>query len=212
MDPIEALGASFREVGRGERDGAPTYIVRASRHYPTTPADLWSALTDKERVKRWFAKVAGDFEQGGRFSIEGNADGDIVVCEPPRHLALTWEFAGNTSWVEVTIQQSGEGALLTLEHEHPTDPQSQAHWDRYGPGATGVGWELAMLGLEMHLSGDGASTIEEGVAWCLSATGKATVRGWAEAWGKAHAETGTDARIAKETAERTAAFYAGEEQ
>jgi len=210
MEPIEARGASVREVVSGERAGARTCIVRASRHYPTTPADLWRAVTDKQRVQRWFARVAGDFKQGGRFSIEGNADGDIVVCEPPGKLALTWEFGGNTSWVDIAIRPSDDGALFTLDHELPTDPESQAHWDRYGPGATGVGWELAMLGLDMHLSGDGTSTIEAGEAWAVSTAGKATLRGWAEAWGKAHAETGTDVQIAKETAERTAAFYTGE--
>jgi len=212
METIEARGASFREVVSGEREGARTYIVRAGRHYSTTPEDLWSALTDRERLQRWFAKVAGDFRQGGRFSMEGNADGDIVVCEPPGQLALTWEFGGNISWVNITIQQSDGGALSTLEHEHPTDPESQVHWDRYGPGAPGVGWELAMLGLEMHLSGEGASTIGAGEAWSVGAAGKATLRGWAEAWGRAHAETGTDPRIAEEAAKRTAAFYAGEEQ
>lgn len=208
----DALGASFREVGRSERDGRPTHIVRASRHYATTPGDLWSALSDKERLQRWFAKVSGDFKQGGRFSIEGNANGEIVACEPHRLLALTWEFGGNTSWVCVTIEESGEGSLLTLEHELPTDGKSQAHWDQYGPGATGVGWELAMLGLDMHISGDGSSTIEAGETWAGTATGKATLRRWAETWGKAHAETGTDAQIAMETAENTAAFYTGEEQ
>ena len=208
----EALGAPFREVVTGERDGSRTHIVRASRSYPTTPADLWSALTDKERVRRWFANVTGEFKLGGRFSIEGNADGDIVTCEPPRLLALTWEFGGNTSWVNVKIEESGEGALLTLEHEHPTDHESQAHWDQYGPGATGVGWELAMLALDMHVSRGGASTIETGEAWAESASGKATLRGWAEAWGEAHAKAGADAQIAMETAERTAAFYTGEEK
>ena len=212
MEFSKVLGASFREVGRGEREGAPTYIVRASRYYSTTPADLWGALTDKERVQRWFAKVAGDFRQGGRFSIEGNADGDIVACEAPRQLSLTWEFGGNISWVNIIIQRSDDSALLILEHELPTDPKSQAHWDQYGPGATGVGWELAMLGLEMYLASEEASTIEAGEAWSVSVTGKATLREWAEAWGKAHAEIGTDAQIAKETAERTAAFYTGEEQ
>ena len=210
MKPTEAFGASFREVVGGKRDGARTYIVRASRSYPTTPADLWHALTDHERVQRWFAHVTGDFKQGGRFSIKGNADGDIVTCEPPRLLALTWEFGGNTSWVSVTIEESEEGSLLTLEHEHPTDPESQAHWDQYGPGATGVGWELAMVGLDMHVSGDGSSTIEAGEDWAGSAIGKATLRDWAKAWGKAHVETGTVAEVAMETAERTAAFYTGE--
>lgn len=212
MDFNEALGASFREVGHGERDGHPTHIVRASRSYTTTPDDLWSALTDKERVPRWLAKVTGDFKQGGRFSIEGNADGDIVTCEPPRMLALTWEIGDNTSWVNVTIEKSDDGALLTLEHEHPTDPESQTHWDQYGPGATGVGWELAILGLDMHVSGDGASIIEAGEAWAESTTGKATLRRWAEAWGEAHAKAGADTQIAIATAERTAAFYTGEVQ
>jgi len=212
MENIEALGASFREVVSGKRDGVLTHIVRASRHYPTTPADLWGAFTDGDRVQLWFAKVAGDFKQGGRFSIKGNADGDIVVCEPPKHLGLTWEFSGNTSWVTITIQQTDGGALLTVEHEQPTDPESQVHWDQYGPGATGVGWEWTMLGLEMHLSAPGTSTIEAGESWSVSAAGKATLRGWAEAWGKAHAETGIDAQIAQEAAKRTAAFYTGEEQ
>lgn len=210
MDFNEALGAFFREVDRGERDGRPTHIVRARRNYPTTTADLWCALTEKERLQRWFATVTGDLKQGGRFSIEGNADGDIVTCEPPGLLALTWEFGGNTSWVNVSIEESEEGALLTLEHEHPTDHESQAHWDQYGPGATGVGWELAMMGLDMHVSGDRSSTIEAGEDWAGSAAGKATLREWAEAWGKAQVETGTDAQIAMETAERTAAFYTGE--
>ncbi|MDA7948074.1 MAG: SRPBCC family protein [Hyphomicrobiaceae bacterium] len=212
MDLNEAFGASFREVVSSERDGIPTYIVRASRSYPTTPADLWNALTDKDRLRRWFANVTGDFRQGGRFSIEANADGDIIACEPPRLLTLTWEFGGNTSWVNVTIERSDEGALLTLEHEHPVDEESRAHWDKYGPGATGVGWELALLGLEMHLSGDGTSTIEAGQTWAGSTTGKATLRVWAEAWGRAHTEAGTDAQTAMDSAERTAAFYTGEEQ
>lgn len=210
MEFNKVLGASFREVGSGERDGRPTHIVRANRSYPTTQADLWSALTDKERVQRWFAKVSGDFKHGGRFSIEGNADGDIVACEPPKLLALTWEFGGNTSWVNIILEKTDDGTLLTLEHEHSTDDKSKAHWDQYGPGATGVGWELAMLGLDMHLSGDGKSSIEAGTAWAEGAKGKATLRVWSKAWGEAHAKAGANPQTAVEIAERTARFYTGE--
>lgn len=210
MDFNKALGATFREVRSGKREGSPTHIVSVSRNYPTTPADLWSALTDKERIQRWFANVTGDFKHGGRFSIEGNADGEVIACEPPSLLALTWEFGGNISWVKVTIEKSDEGALLTLEHEHPTDDKSQIHWDQYGPGATGVGWELAMLGLNMHLSGDGKSSLEAGETWAGGAMGKATLRAWAGAWGEAHAKAGADAQFAADIAERTAKFYTGE--
>lgn len=210
MDFSKAFGATFREVGEGERDGRPTHIVRASRTYPTTPDDLWSAMTQKERIRRWFAEVSGDFKPGGRFSIKGNADGDITVCDLPRSLALTWEFGGNMSWVRVTIEDADDGVLLTLEHELPTDEKSEAHWDQYGPGATGVGWELALLGLDAYLSGDGQSLLDAGAAWAESEQGKAILRTWAEAWGESHIKAGTASGIARDTAKRTAGFYTGE--
>lgn len=210
MDFSKAFGATFREVVSGERDGSPTHIVRASRTYPTTPDDLWSAMTEKERVQRWFAPVSGDLKPGGRFSINGNADGDITVCEPPTAFALTWEFGGTMSWVRVTIEKIEDGALLTLEHELPTDKKSEAHWDQYGPGATGVGWDWAMLGLDGHLSSDGQSQLDAGAAWAEGPQGKATLRTWAEAWGEAHIKAGVPTQIAWDMAERNAAFYTGE--
>lgn len=209
MDFSNAFGATFREVGKGERDGRPTHIVRARRTYPTSQDDLWSALTEKDRVCRWFAEVSGDLKPGGRFAIKGNADGDIIACEPPRALALTWEFGGNLSWVRVTVEVSEGEALLTLEHEIPTDEKSEAHWAEYGPGATGVGWDMAFLGLDAHLSGDGQPLLEAGMVWATSVQGKATLRTWADTWGKAHVRAGAPERIAQDMAERTARFYTG---
>ena len=210
MDFEEAVGATVREVGSGNRNASPTHIVRAARSYQTTPEDLWDALTNRERVQRWFAEVSGDFEQGGRYAISGNASGKIISCLPPRELALTWEFGGSVSWVTVTINATEVGAYLMLEHEHPTDEKSQAHWDQYGPGAAGVGWELSMLGLDVHLSRDGGSSIEAGESWAESAAGKATLRNWSEAWGSAHAKAGEDERVALDAAKRTANFYTGQ--
>ena len=210
MDHSKAFGATFREVGKSERNGKPTRIVRASRTYPTNQADLWSALTEKERIQRWFGEVSGDFELGGRFSIKDNADSEITACEPPKTLAITWEFDGNISWVRVTVAESKDGALLTLEHELPTDEKSEAHWEQYGPGATGVGWELAFLGLDAHLADDRHSSREAGEAWANTPQGKTALRAWAQAWGEAHVRSGAPTGIAKDVADQTAGFYTGE--
>lgn len=210
MDFSKAFGATFREVGSSERNGSPTHIVRASRTYTTTPDDLWNAITEKMRIRRWFAEVSGDFRLGGRFSIKGNADGDVTACQPPKSLALTWEFGGNTSWVRVTVEKVEEGALLTLEHELPTDEKSEAHWKQYGPGATGVGWEMAILGLDAHLSRAEQMSLEAGAAWAEGAQSKATLRSWAKAWGEAHVKAGAPLQAARDIAEQTAKFYTGE--
>ncbi len=210
MDFTQAFGATFRKVGESQRDGKTTRIVCASCTYPTSQQDLWSALTEKERLCRWFAEVSGNLEPGGDYAIKDNADGKITACEPPKSLALTWEFGSNVSWVSVTVEEAKDGSLLTLEHEMPTDPGSEAHWAQFGPGATGVGWDMAFIGLDVHLSGDDQSILDAGVAWAEGEQGKATLRTWAEEWGKAHVKAGTPAETANDMANRTAGFYTGE--
>jgi uncharacterized protein YndB with AHSA1/START domain len=51
----------------------------AQRTYRTSPENLWSAITKRQRIESWFGKVSDDFKRGGRFSIEGNTDGDIIA-------------------------------------------------------------------------------------------------------------------------------------
>ena len=210
MEFSKAFGASFRETLKNERDGKSTRIVRASRIYKNKQRDVWNALTEKVHIKRWFAEISGDFKLGSRFAIKNNADVEIVGCKPPRTLALTWEFGGNISWVKVTVEEAEDGALLTLEHEMPTDDKSEVHWLQYGPAATGVGWEMAFIALDVHLAGDGRSLLDAGAAWAEGEQGKATLRTWAKAWGEAHVRSGAPELEAKDMADRTAAFYTGE--
>ncbi|MEZ5138897.1 MAG: hypothetical protein R2711_09075 [Acidimicrobiales bacterium] len=56
-----------REVRTGERDGQATRIVVARRRYGTDVDDLWTALTDLERLPRWFLPVSGDLREGGTY-------------------------------------------------------------------------------------------------------------------------------------------------
>ena len=80
------IGAVTREVVSGERDGRETKIVVAGRGFDSDIADTWDALTNAERIPRWFLPVSGDLRLGGRYQIEGNAGGTITRCEPPRLL------------------------------------------------------------------------------------------------------------------------------
>lgn len=210
MNTKDAFGAEFREVQDRTHDGQRVRVVAATRVYPTDPADLWNAVTDAERLPRWFLPVSGQLELGGRYQLEGNASGTILRCDPPEALDVTWEYGGNVNWVQVRIATDERGARLTLEHLTPRDDASEDHWRQYGPGATGVGWDLTLLGLALHLD-RGGEPIDpnESAAWMASEDGREFVRTASRLWGEAHAQAGEDDGVAKAMANRTADFYTG---
>lgn len=211
MDYSRALGTEFREVRDVEHEGKPARAVEGSRFYSTEAEDLWDALTNAERIPRWFLPIQGDLRLGGRYQLEGNAEGAITRCDPPEALEVTWEFAGNVSWVTVRLTPENDGARLTLVHTMLQDEASEAHWATYGPGATGVGWDLSFLGLGLHIeSGGEAIDREADDAWLASDQGKAFIRASAESWGHAHVATGEEEQVARAMAARTASFYTGE--
>jgi hypothetical protein len=77
-------------------------------------------------------------------------------------------------------------------------------------GAAGVGWELSLLGLGLHIaSGGGTVELEAVEGWTASDEGKVFMRASAEAWARAHIAGSEDPAIARGMAERTAAFYTG---
>ncbi len=206
IDAETHLRAVQRSVSSAERDGQPAIAVTLSRGFETTVEDLWDAVTNAERIPRWAMPVTGDLRLGGRYQLEGNAGGTITVCEQRSHFALTWEFAGDVSWVEAQVSAEGVGgARFTVGHIQ----RHSEHWDTFGPGATGVGWEMAFLGLALHIAQPDEPMPDE-MAFVTSAEGRALITGSSEAWGWAAVDAGADAEAADEAARRTAAFYTGE--
>ncbi|MCB9586419.1 MAG: SRPBCC domain-containing protein [Polyangiaceae bacterium] len=205
------FGAEFRRVEDREHLGQEVIVSVATRTYATDIEDLWQAITTKERLARWFAVVDGDFRLGGQYQITGNASGTITRCEPPRRLELTWEIMGGTSWVHVTLGQAGAHATLQLEHLATKAGIGEEHLKKFGPGAVGIGWDLWLHGLGLHMTDpEWSMSPAEGEAWLLSPEGKDFVRGSGAAWGVADEAAGEDPETAKAKTARTIAFYTGE--
>jgi len=210
FDVARHVGALTRKVVAGERDGQPTRTVIAGRSFATGIDDAWDALTSAERIPRWFSPVEGELKLGGRYQIQGNAGGTITECDPPRRLALTWEFGGGTSWVYVTLsEEEGGSTWLELEHEAIVDPQFEGFWAQFGPGAVGVGWDLSFLGLAEHIETGWDKPPETDTEWPASENGKAYIGASSEGWRDASVAFGTDPAAAKEAADRTFGFYTG---
>jgi len=204
------LGTEFRRVEDREYLGKAALVGIAIRVYDTAVEDLWDAITRPERLARWFLPVEGDLRVGGRYQLKGNAGGTITRCDPPQVLDLTWEFAGGTSWVNVRLASEGRKTRLTLEHIAHKDGIGEEHLKKYGPGATGIGWDLGLHGLQLHLANPDVALDPAAIeAWTISVEGKEFIRKCGEAWAEAHIASGADPEEARAQAQRTIAFYTG---
>ena len=183
-------------------------VSTISQVYDTDLDDLWDAVTRPERIPRWFLPITGELREGGRYQLEGNAGGTVSRCDKPHGFAATWEYNGEVSWVEVRLTAEGDGrARFELEHvAHVADE----FWEQYGPGATGIGWDMGLLGLAMHLENPAAPLDRPAVnAWMASDEGKLLLRLSSDGWAEAAIANGADPATARERADRSYAAYTG---
>ncbi|GIJ46291.1 activator of HSP90 ATPase [Virgisporangium aliadipatigenens] len=206
VDVKYEINAVSRQVGTRTLDAGEARVGTLIRTYNAEPEDVWEAITTPERLARWFAPVSGELREGGQYAIKGNASGTVQRCEPPRGFDATWEFGGEVSWIEVRLSEVPGGTRVELQHIAHVDDE---RWLQYGPGATGVGWDLGFLGLSLHLSDPAARDAFDEEAWAASDEGKEYVTLSGERWYDASVAAGTPEADARAAADRTTAFYTG---
>jgi uncharacterized protein YndB with AHSA1/START domain len=207
IDITRAIEAVHRVTGDGSTAAGAGRFVRLERDYDAPIDDVWDALTNPERIGRWFLPISGDYRLGGRYQFEGNAGGQILECDRPNRLKVTWAYGENLSAAdisEVEIRLAAVGDDVTrfvLEH---TAIVPEDRWAQFGPGAVGVGWEGGLLGLELHLRG---GSVDDPIAWQLSDEGRSFNTRASQAWGEANLAAGADPAVAAEGVTNTTAFY-----
>jgi uncharacterized protein YndB with AHSA1/START domain len=157
LDIVNQINATHREIGDravATGDGRSLLLRRA---YDASIEDVWNACTDPDRISRWLAPVSGDLRLGGTFELKGNASGEILRCEEPHLLKVTWALGeGMVTEVELRLTPGDDGGtVVELEHASPAEIVDELV-RTYGPGGTigiGGGWDLALLGLDRHLYG-----------------------------------------------------------
>jgi uncharacterized protein YndB with AHSA1/START domain len=143
IDIAQQIGATSRQVTADTE----TATVTVQRRYPAAVSDVWNAITEPERVRRWFLPLTGDLRPGGHFELEGHAGGEIISCEPPAHLAVT--FGGQDSLVDVRLSVDGEQTLLMLQHSVPLSLAGSSAGALY----VGPGWDGALMSVALYLRG-----------------------------------------------------------
>ncbi|WP_106400005.1 SRPBCC family protein [Actinocorallia populi] len=208
IDVTHQLNEVRREVGTRVLEAGEARIVTIGQTYAADVEDVWDACTDAERIPRWFLPVTGELKVGGRYQLEGNAGGVVEACEPPRSFRATWEYGGEVSWIEVTLTPQDGGTRFELRHIAHVDDE---RWAEFGPGAVGIGWDMAVVGLTLHLSSGEAVDPAEAMAWSTSPEGLRFMTGSNQAWCEAAIAGGTPEAQARAAAERTIAAYTATE-
>ena len=208
IDVTQQINAVRRRVGTRVLEAGEARTVTISQTYRAGLEDVWDACTSAERIPRWFLPVSGELKLGGRYQLEGNAGGTIEGCDPPTSFFATWEYGGEVSWIEVRFTaEAADRTRLEIEHiAHVSDER----WAEFGPAAVGIGWDMAILGLSLHLSGGPAMDPAAGMAWAASDEGKSFMTLSGERWCEAHIASGGDEAEARAMSGRAIAAYTGE--
>ena len=125
-------------------------VVRMKCRYETDIDDLWSALTDPERLARWYGKVEGDLRVGGEFTATvfgsgWDGRGRIDVCLPPWKLEVTtWEEEGAEFGLAAELVADGDHTGLVIERRGTPLDKLYAY---------GAGWQAHVEDLAAHLAG-----------------------------------------------------------
>ena len=122
----------------GERIGE--HAVRFERLLPGPIERVWRYLVEEDKRARWLCGGRTELKVGGAVELHfHNASlsdapdvapaekyrdlpektqfaGTVTRCEPPRLLAHTWDFEGQSSEVLYELSEQGDRVLLVLTH------------------------------------------------------------------------------------------------
>lgn len=215
-ESLSVVGAVRRELEIDERtshEGHP--LVRAvltlTTNLDLAPAQLWPLLTGPGELARWFGPVTGELREGGSFTAPGGAHGRILEVEAPHRLTLSWALAGGEDPLLIRLDPEDDGTTrLRLRHTALVDVDE---FERTGPGALAIGWELALLALAAETDGWRSS--------CLSAVPRPTrewrqgpqadayLRAWSVRWAAEAIAAGVDEGVARRGEAETAGTTLG---
>ncbi|MEV0081692.1 SRPBCC domain-containing protein [Saccharopolyspora sp. NPDC050642] len=134
LDVSQQIDFVRRKVGKAQLNGNAAHATTMSQTFRADVDDVWGAVTDPERIAKWFSPVSGELRFGGEYQVEGNANGTIERCEPPKGFTATWETSEHAKEFTVLSSQRWGDANIA----GGADPnEAQAMADRTTAAYTG---------------------------------------------------------------------------
>lgn len=101
--------------------------IRVEQTYPQTPAAVWEAITEVEKMRAWYFPNIPAFKAEPGFKTEFPVEcggrtflhrWTVTEAVPPKKLVYNWRYGGHPgdSFVTFDLMEAGEGTRLTLTH------------------------------------------------------------------------------------------------
>ncbi|MGQ0777928.1 MAG: SRPBCC domain-containing protein [Pseudonocardiales bacterium] len=137
---------------RPDAEGGRTLVFH--RLFPYPIEDVWSELTDSDRLVRWFGSYQGLGVAGGTVALTMTAEEDaggepstvhIVDCESPCRLVVDVPEGETRSWrIALTLSEDAGTTTLLFEQAMPSEMDSTD---------VGPGWHWYLDRLTASLAG-----------------------------------------------------------
>jgi uncharacterized protein YndB with AHSA1/START domain len=97
-------------------------VVRIEERFNADIDEVWSALTEPERLARWYGEIEGELRVGGAYRARLHASGwegtgRVEDCEPPRRFVVVSRGLNEANEVstEVRLTINGDQTALVVE-------------------------------------------------------------------------------------------------
>ena len=140
---------------------AATGSLVVEREMPHPPQKVWRALTQSPLIEEWLMKNDFKLVVGHRFNFRaepmphwnGVTDCEVLVVEPNRRLAYSWnasgeEAAGGLKTVVTWTLTPTKGGVLVRMEQSGFRPEDDANYQ-----GANYGWQRFIAGLERVVAG-----------------------------------------------------------
>jgi uncharacterized protein YndB with AHSA1/START domain len=109
-------------------------IVRMEDMLDTNIEDVWSALTDRSRLARWYGEIEADLRPGGEYRARllasgWEGSGRVGAFDPPQRLLvrITDSEEPDEQEIEITLTPDGDQTLVVWEERGMPLPYLSAY-------------------------------------------------------------------------------------
>jgi uncharacterized protein YndB with AHSA1/START domain len=134
------------------RSAAGKGVVRMEDRVDASIDDVWSVLTDRAHLARWYGDVEGDLRLGGEYRAHLHASGwegtgRVDACEPPRRLLVTTKGLDNPEEVAIEVTLAADSSQTVVVWEERGVPVNLL-------AAYGAGIQVHVEDLAAHIAGE----------------------------------------------------------